>query len=137
MVRGVVLALSLLRSTELSAKPDKRSLNKNSNYCRKKDGLTAADPKREFFPLAPGIKRSAMKLGGNLLSQIAVKERKTTKSVFCNILEHEIQLSRCSPVKEFRKCKLCDGYVLKRTAKAKRKSRSKKVPVDSNCSLTA
>lgn len=77
-----------------------------------------------------------MKLGGNLLSQIAVKERKT-KSVFCNILEHEIQLSRCSPVKEFRKCKLCDGYVLKRTVKSKKRSRSRKALVDSDCKVPA
>jgi hypothetical protein len=77
------------------------------------------------------------KLGGNLLNQIALKERKTTKSVFCNILEHEIELSRCSPVREFIKCKLCEGYALKPKAKVKRKPRSKAAPVDSNCKVPA
>ena len=78
-----------------------------------------------------------MKLGGNLLNQIALKERKTTKSVFCNILGHEIQLSRCSPVKEFIKCKLCDGYLLKPKVKARKKPRSKTAPVEANCNITA
>jgi hypothetical protein len=58
-----------------------------------------------------------------------LKEKGIAKTVFCNILEHEILLSRCSPVKEFIKCKLCEGYVLKRKPKAKRKSRTKQAPL--------
>jgi len=61
-----------------------------------------------------------------MLNGSAAKETKTAKSVFCNILEQEIQLSRCSPVKEFRKCKLCEGYLLKRKVRAKKKSPTKK-----------
>ena len=33
--------------------------------------------------------------------------------VFCNILEREIPLARCKPIRGLRKCESCEGYVLK------------------------
>ncbi len=55
----------------------------------------------------------------------AKKEKKTLKTIYCNILEYEIPLSRCKPVREYKKCKACDGYLLKQ--KAKKKSKERKV----------
>ena len=51
------------------------------------------------------------------------KEKKTVKTIFCNILEYEISLSRCKPVREYKKCKACEGYLLKQKSKKKNKER--------------
>ncbi len=53
------------------------------------------------------------------------KDKKTAKTIYCNILEYEIPLSRCKPVREYKKCKACEGYVLKQ--KSKKKTRERKV----------
>ncbi len=59
-------------------------------------------------------------------NEAAKKDKKTTiKVIFCNILEYEIPLSRCKPVREYKKCKACEGYVLKQ--KSKKKSKERKV----------
>ena len=47
------------------------------------------------------------------------KEKKRVKLVYCKILEYEIPLSRCKPVREYKKCKSCEGYILKQRAKKK------------------
>jgi hypothetical protein len=52
------------------------------------------------------------------------KEKKVVKTIYCNILEYEIPLSRCKPVREYKKCKACEGYVLKQ--KSKKKTRERK-----------
>jgi len=52
------------------------------------------------------------------------KQKKSIKIIFCNILEYEIALSRCKPVREYKKCKACEGYVLKQ--KPKKKARDRK-----------
>jgi len=52
------------------------------------------------------------------------KEKKKIKSIFCKILEYEIPLSRCKPVREYKKCKSCEGYTLKQ--KSKKKGKGKK-----------
>lgn len=59
------------------------------------------------------------------VNDLAKKEKKTIKTIFCNILEYEIPLSRCKPVREYKKCKACEGYVLKQ--KTKKKARDRKI----------
>ena len=58
------------------------------------------------------------------------KEKRKGRTIYCNILEHEIPLSRCEPVKLCKKCISCEGYVLKPKLKAelKKKHKRKKVP---------
>ena len=52
------------------------------------------------------------------------KEKRKVKTIFCNILGYEIPLSRCKPVREYKKCKSCEGYNLKQ--KSKKKGKGKK-----------
>lgn len=56
------------------------------------------------------------------------KEKKAVKTIFCNILEYEISLSRCKPVREYKKCKACEGYILKQ--KSKKKTKERKISQD-------
>ena len=53
------------------------------------------------------------------------KEKKGVKFVYCKILNYEIPLSRCKPVREYKKCKSCEGYILKQKAKKKLGDNSK------------
>ena len=52
------------------------------------------------------------------------KEKKRVKTLECKILGYEIPFARCKPVREYKKCKSCEGYVLKH--KSKKKSKDKK-----------
>jgi hypothetical protein len=56
------------------------------------------------------------------------KEKRKGKTIFCNILEYEIPLSRCKPVREYKKCKACEGYILKQ--KSKKKAKGKKTALE-------
>ena len=58
------------------------------------------------------------------MNNILDKEKRKVKAIFCKILEYEIPLSRCKPVREYKKCKSCEGYTLKQ--KIKKKAKSKK-----------
>jgi len=55
----------------------------------------------------------------------AKKEKRKTKTIFCKILDYEIPLSRCKPVREYKKCKSCEGYILKQKSKKKAKDKKK------------
>lgn len=58
--------------------------------------------------------------------------------VFCNILEREISLSRCEPIKHFKKCLSCEGYLLKQKSRARKRTRktvTKPGLVEENLSL--
>lgn len=46
------------------------------------------------------------------------------KTIECKILNYEIPFSRCKPVREYKKCKSCEGYLLK--PKSKKKGKDKK-----------
>ena len=46
-----------------------------------------------------------------------------SQMVFCKILQQEIPLARCKPVKGFGHCELCEGSALKLNAKRKHKSK--------------
>lgn len=46
-----------------------------------------------------------------------------SKMVFCKILDHEIPLARCRPVKGFKHCKACEGSALKQNARRKHRSK--------------
>jgi hypothetical protein len=43
--------------------------------------------------------------------------------VFCNILEREISLSRCEPIKHFKKCLSCEGFIQKQKSRARKRPR--------------
>jgi hypothetical protein len=58
-----------------------------------------------------------------LLDLNGKKPKRPVRIVFCNILEYEIPLSRCKPVREYKKCKVCEGYLLKQKPKKKSKER--------------
>ena len=45
------------------------------------------------------------------------------KMVFCKILDHEIPLARCKPVKGYQHCESCEGSALRLTAKRKHMSK--------------
>ena len=45
------------------------------------------------------------------------------KMVLCKILDHEIPLARCKPVKGFGGCESCEGSALKKSARRKHKSK--------------
>jgi hypothetical protein len=49
-----------------------------------------------------------------------------TKTVFCKILEHEIPLKRCKPLKDFRVCESYEGYKLKASRYMRKKNCEKK-----------
>jgi hypothetical protein len=53
------------------------------------------------------------------------KEKRKIKTIFCKILDYEIPLSRCKPVREYKKCKSCEGYILKQKSKNKAKDKKK------------
>lgn len=51
------------------------------------------------------------------------REKRKVRTIFCKILEYEIPFSRCKPVREYKKCKSCEGYVLKQRTKKKTRGR--------------
>jgi hypothetical protein len=51
------------------------------------------------------------------------KEKRKMKTIECKILNYEIPFSRCKPVREYKKCKSCEGYLLKPKSKKKAKDR--------------
>jgi len=61
------------------------------------------------------------------LNNNAKKEKRKGKTIFCKILDYEIPLSRCKPVREYKKCKSCEGYILKQKSKKKVKDKKKEV----------
>jgi hypothetical protein len=53
----------------------------------------------------------------------AKKATQSEKKVFCKYLEYEIPLSRCTPVRDDKRCKACEGLTLKRTQGKKNRNR--------------